>query len=575
MVEWNSINWRKLEKVVYKLQKRIYQASLRGDSKAVRKLEKTLMRSWSAKALAVRKVTQENRGKNTAGVDGVKSLTPKERIRLTQEIKFNQKVKPTRRVWIPKPGKAEKRPLGIPTLCDRAKQALVKLALEPEWEAKFEPNSYGFRPGRSAHDAIEAIFGTITFTQKWVLDADISKCFDKINHQKLLEKINTFPSLRKVIKAWLKAGVIDKGQLFDTEEGTPQGGVISPLLANIALHGIEGVAKDYARRTGTKATHSSITLIRYADDFLVFAPEVRQIEDLKKLIAEWLGNMGLELNPDKTRIAHSMKTGFDFLGFNIQQHKVGTHQSGKNGHGKKMGFKTLIKPSKKAIKQHYKAINAIVDHHKSSPQAVLIRMLNPVISGWCNYYSTVVSAEAFKKVDHLVFKRLVRWAKRRHKNKSWNWVKNKYWHTLGNDNWGFTDSMDEQTYTLINHDDKKIVRHVKIKGNASPFDGKLKYWSIRKRENPLVPKRISLLLKKQKGKCTHCGLFFREDDATEVDHIIPKYKKGKDVYDNLQLLHTHCHHNKTANDICNIKDIEQWKRDVPMTRVKSLRSRVK
>jgi RNA-directed DNA polymerase len=207
--EWKHINWRKLEKRVYKLQKRIYRASQRGDVKIVRRLQKTLMKSWSAKCLAVRRVTQDNTGKKTAGVDGLKSLTQKQRLRLAKEIKLGSKVKPTRRVWIPKPGRDEKRPLGIPTMYDRALQALVKLALEPEWEARFEPNSYGFRPGRSCHDAVGAIFNAIRFKQKYVLDADIAKCFDQIDHKALLNKLNTFPTIRRQIRAWLKAGVMD------------------------------------------------------------------------------------------------------------------------------------------------------------------------------------------------------------------------------------------------------------------------------------------------------------------------------------------------------------------------------
>ncbi len=235
MVEWHSINWRKLERSVYKLQKRIYQASVRGDVKAFRRLQKTLMKSWSARALAVRRVTQDNQGKKTAGVDGVKSLTPKQRLELTGNLNLGTKVSPTRRVWIPKPGTEEKRPLGIPTMKDRALQALVKLALEPEWEARFEPNSYGFRAGRSCHDAIEAIFSAITLKPKYVLDADIAKCFDRIDQEALLRKLNTFPTIRRQVRAWLKAGVMDGKQLFPTSEGTPQGGVISPLLANIAL----------------------------------------------------------------------------------------------------------------------------------------------------------------------------------------------------------------------------------------------------------------------------------------------------------------------------------------------------
>src|SRR5919199_2957557 len=239
MVEWRHIDWQKLEKRVFKLQKRIYRASSRGDVRAVRRLQKTLMRSWSAKCLAVRRVTQDNQGKKTAGVDAIKSLSAVQRLKLVKNLKLSRKAKPTRRVWIPKPGTEEKRPLGIPTMTDRALQALVKQALEPEWEALFEPNSYGFRPGRSCHDAIGAIFISIRQKAKYVLDADIAKCFDCIDHKALLNKINTFPTIRRQVRAWLQAGVMDGKELFPTSEGTPQGGVISPLLANIALHGIE------------------------------------------------------------------------------------------------------------------------------------------------------------------------------------------------------------------------------------------------------------------------------------------------------------------------------------------------
>jgi RNA-directed DNA polymerase len=223
--EWKHINWRKLEKTCFKLQKRIYRASLRGDVKATRRLQKTLMKSWSAKVLAVRRVSQDNKGKKTAGVDGVKSLTPKQRFTLVVNLKLFSKGRPTRRVWIDKPGKDEKRPLGIPTIYDRALQALVKMALEPEWEARFEPNSYGFRAGRSCRDAIGAIFNAIKAKAKYVLDADISKCFDKIDHKALLYKLNTFPTIRRQIRAWLKAGMMDNSQYQETSEGTPQGGV--------------------------------------------------------------------------------------------------------------------------------------------------------------------------------------------------------------------------------------------------------------------------------------------------------------------------------------------------------------
>jgi len=267
---WRDTNWRQAEKYVLRLQKRIYAASRRGDIKRVRKLQKTLMRSWYNRVLAVRRVTQENQGKKTAGVDGVKSLSPNERLDLVRELKLTGESKPTRRVWIPKPGREEKRPLGIPVMYDRALQAVLKAALEPEWEARFEPNSFGFRPGRSSHDAVKQIKNCIQNQAKFVLDADIAKCFDRIHHQTLLQKLGIKGKVRHQIKAWLTSGVIDQGMFTATSEGTPQGGVISPLLANIALHGLEERIKQFASTLpgGKRNNRRSLSLIRYADDFV-------------------------------------------------------------------------------------------------------------------------------------------------------------------------------------------------------------------------------------------------------------------------------------------------------------------
>lgn len=565
MYEWNQLPWRKLEREVFKLQKRIYLASSRGDVKLVRRLQKLLMKSWAAKCLAVRRVTQDNKGKKTAGVDGVKSLTPLQRLHLINNLTLGSKVKQTRRVWIPKPGVEEKRPLGIPTMNDRALQALVKQALEPEWEAQFEPNSYGFRPGRSCHDAIEAIFSAINQKAKYVLDADIAKCFDRIDHEALLRKLNTSPTIRRQIRAWLKAGVMDNRQHFETSEGTPQGGVISPLLANIALHGMEWRIKDYVETCDLKRSdgkyqlpkrdkRDSVSIIRYADDFVVLHKDLTVVQGCKEIISEWLKDMGLELKPNKTRLVHTLeehenqKPGFDFLGFHVQQFPVGKYITGKDSKGIPLGFKTIITPSKSKCKLHYNHIKEVVKTHKGTSQKRLIEKLNPIIRGWANYYSTVCSKKAFSKMDAQIYTLLESWAKHRHRNKGKKWIANKYWKSIGGDNWVFATRDGKNPVRLFKHSSTPIKDYVKVKGDASPYDGNLVYWSSRMGKNPQMPKRTASLLKQQKGKCVHCGNYFKDGDVMELDHIIPKSNGGKDEYKNWQLLHRHCHDTKTASD---------------------------
>ena len=565
MYKWSDIPWRKLEKNVYKLQKRIFKASCRGDVKLVRRLQKLLIKSRAAKLLAVRRVTQDNQGRKTAGVDGEKSLTPKQRLTLVNKLTLGTKVAPTRRVWIPKPGKEEKRPLGIPTMYDRALQGLVKLVLEPEWEARFEPNSYGFRPGRSCQDAIEAIFSAIVLKPKFVLDADISQCFDNINHNKLLEKLNTYPTLRRQIRAWLKAGVMDGLELKPTDRGTPQGGCISPLLANIALHGMENTIKNLAlkfdmkdyrgRQLGGRDKRKSVNVIRYADDFVIFHEDINILNRCKEVITLWLNDIGLELKPSKTRVAHTLnnhkkeKAGFEFLGFNVRQHKTGKYTCGKNRRGL-LGFKTIRTPSKEAQKRHYKRLTEIIDKNKGQSQITLISKLNPVIKGWCNYYATVVSQKVFERLDYLIKFKLFKWGKKRHRNKGMKWVIKKYFMSIGNRNWEFATRTRDNPFPIVlfSHQDTKIKRFVKVKGDASPYDGDLVYWSSRQGKHPQMPKRTAFLLKKQKGKCNWCELYFKDGDAIELDHIIPKSKGGKDEYKNWQLLHRHCHDKKTSID---------------------------
>lgn len=412
------------------------------------------------------------------GVDGVKSLTPKQRLALVGQLKLTGKAKPTRRVWIPKPGKDEKRPLGIPTMYDRALQAQVLQALEHECVAIFYPASYGFRPGRSCHDAIEAIFLTIKHKAKYVLDADIAKCFDRIDHKALLAKMATFPSLRRQIKAWLKGGVRDAGVSKETSQGTPQGGVISPLLANIALHGLEERVKQYAEtlKGGGKINRrNALTLIRYADDFVILHEEISVIQRCKEIITDWLKGRGLELSQSKTRITHTLhempdstEPGFDFLGFTVKQFPVGKHQSGKNTHGQKLGFKTIIKPADKKVKLHNEKMAEIIDAHRATPQAALIKRLNPIIRGWANYYSAVCSKETFSGLDKDLYSKLRRWSHRRHPNKTETWCAKRYWHTIGEDHWTFAVKNEDRYFTLCKHADTPIVRHVKVKGEASP-----------------------------------------------------------------------------------------------------------
>src|SRR5438067_9432991 len=324
----NSLPWGSLEQQVVRMQKQISQASQRGDKQAVHHLQQQLMEAEAARLLAVRRVTEENQGKDTAGVDGVKSLGPKERLTMASAIHpknwNHQPSMPVRRVWVPKRGTVERRPLAILPMIDRCKQALVKLALEPEWEARFEPHSYGFRPGRSTHDAIAAILVAIERHPSFVFDADIEEAFDSINQAVVLDKLQTYPALRQVIHAWLTAGVVDGNTYSPSEMGIAQGGVLSPLLMNVALHGMEAVITD-----GSYNGHSreQPLLVRYADDFVLLHADLKELQQVVRRVKHWLARVGLHLHADKTRSTHTLtpyqgQVGFDFLSFNIRQEPV-------------------------------------------------------------------------------------------------------------------------------------------------------------------------------------------------------------------------------------------------------------
>lgn len=553
--KWDTIPWKRFKVRVFKLQKQIYRASQKNDKPLVRKLQRLLMKSYMAKCLAVRKVCQENKGKSTAGIDGKRAPTPQARFKLIRELGNLPTGKPLRRVWIPKPGKNEKRPLGIPVIYDRAMQALVKMALEPEWEAKFEPNSYGFRPGRSAHDAIGQLYNDALLLPKWVLDADIKGCFDNINHQALLSKIDSSPSFKRMIKSWLKAGILDQGIFSETDSGTPQGGVISPLLANIALHGLESHIVDSFPKYKWipeiyKKAYWRPLIVRYADDFVIMHRDKETLLKCKELAETWLEDIGLKLSQEKTRIGHTLeevdgqKPGFDFLGFNIRQYPMNYRNPWVNVFGEEKNFKLLIKPSKASVDKHYRKLKMIVDNHREvSTQAALIRHLNPVIYGWCNYFRTVVSKQTFKVTDGKLFNRLWRWAKRRHgTNFSRKRIKAKYWRK---DAWIFSKT---KGLKLALHARTKILRHVKVKANRSPYDGDWIYWTKRLGNYPGIPRDLSYLVHQQNGFCAGCNLKFNHDD------YIKSYKYKIDGTVIKEARHLSCHpdrsHNKGTYFIC-------------------------
>jgi RNA-directed DNA polymerase len=448
---------------------------------------------------------------------------------------------------------------------DRAEQALYKLAMEPAWEAKFESNSYGFRPGRSAQDAIKAIWYASHSKESYVLDADISKCFDKISHKALLDKLAVAPHIRRQIKSWLVAGVIDRGELFPTTEGAPQGGPLSPLLMNIALHGMQtAVEATFAKvkRIDGKPTYiGKPKLIRYADDLVVVHHDLTVVEQAKQVVSEFLTPIGLELKPSKTRITntlyeHEQNVGFDFLGFTVRQFPAGQTHTGKTNkkEAKPRGFKTLVKPSQQKQKKHLEKIKETTRHYGARRIDDLISALNLIIIGWCNYYAASNAKATFAKLDHQVWEILWRWVKRRHPHKTKYWLYDHYW---PKDKFGVRQFTGKNGTTLYKHAKTKIKIHVKVEGKRSPYDGDWVYWGRRLREYPGLSTRKGKLLKWQMGKCVYCGLYFKDGDLTEVDHIRPRWAGGKSAYSNWQLLHRHCHDKKT------VEDLALWEKEPP------------
>jgi RNA-directed DNA polymerase len=538
-MNWHAIEWDKVHRIVHRLQTRIVKATQEGRWGRVKALQHLLTRSFSGRALAVKRVT-ENRGKNTPGVDKEIWNTPAKKMKAVHELRRRgYRPRPLRRVYIPK-NNGKMRPLGIPTMRDRAMQALYLLALDPIAETLADPNSYGFRKKRCQADAIAQCFNILSRKDRaeWILEGDIKSCFDRISHKWLLENI---PMEKAILRQWLKAGYMEQHILYPTEEGTPQGGIISPVLANMALDGLEMCLQEHLPRY-QRGQRVKVNLVRFADDFIITGYTRTFLESVvKPLVERFFRERGLELSAEKTIITH-IKDGFDFLGQNIRKY---------NG-------KLLIKPSFKSIQTLKRKIRNIVKVNMQTKAVNLIRLLNPIIRGWVQYHRHVVSKKVFSAIDHFIFKTLWQWARRRHRNKGTRWIKEKYFRSHKRRNWIFfdKDSKDkEREVWLYTAARTSIRRHIKIKGQANPYDPAWETYfekrlGVKMRSNLSNRWKLLYLWERQNGICPVCSQKITDLTKWHNHHIVQRSDGGSDRVENRVLLHLNCHrqvHNPSFN----------------------------
>lgn len=529
---WSSIDWAKCNREVRRLQARIVKATQEGKQSKVRALQWMLTHSFSGKALAVRRVT-ENQGKRTPGIDGVTWSTPEAKSLAIGSLKRRgYQPMSLKRVYIPK-SNGKLRPLGIPTMKDRAQQALYLLALGPVAEVTGDRNSYGFRPERSTADAIEQCFALLAKADRaqWIFEADIRGCYDNINHDWLLKSI---PMDRSVLRRWLKAGYLENGTLYPTEAGTPQGGIISPTLANLTLDGLEQMLlRRYVKKHWNR---QKVNIVRYADDFIVTGATKEVLEnEVRPMIEEFLAARGLSLSPEKTKITH-IDDGFDFLGFNVR----------------KYDGKLLIKPAKKNVSAFLGNIRELVKGNKTLRQDVLIKRLNPIIQGWANYHRHVVARDTFERARMEIWHCLWQWAKRRHPNKGRQWVREHYFQIDDARTWVFAVDTGEKLsngkpklISLRDICDTKIRRHIKIKADANPFDPQWEsYFEARNGFKMLQTlqgrKKLIRLWMAQNRACAVCHEPITESSGWQVHQRVRRVDGGQDTYANLVMVHPTC-----------------------------------
>jgi RNA-directed DNA polymerase len=534
---WHQINWRQAERNVRRLQTRIAQATQAGKWGKVKALQRLLTHSLSGKALAVRRVT-ENTGKRTPGVDGETWKTPEQKaeaIHTLQQRGYHPQ--PLRRIYIPKSNGAQ-RPLSIPTMRDRAMQALYLLALDPVAETTADPNSYGFRRGRSAADAIEACFIALCKNDRaqWILEGDIKSCFDQISHEWILAHI---PIDKAILKKWLKAGYMENRRLYPTKEGTPQGGICSPVIANMVLDGLEQILTSHFSKTSRAGKRAKVNLIRYADDFCITGSSKELLEqEVRPLVEQFLRERGLQLSAEKTVTTH-IEQGFDFLGQTVRKYQ----------RGKRTKF--FITPSKKNIKTFLAKVRKYIKESRDLTAGELIAELNPQIRGWALYHRHVVSGEIFHAVDHEIFKAIWSWAQRRHRNKTRWWIKEKYFPDTGPNRWVFTGVLkNEEGQTkvvrLLAASSVHIERHTKIRAGANPYDPTWEPYFEKRLDVQMVGtlkgKRWLLhLWKEQGGLCPVCQQKITKITGWHSHHVLWRSKGGSDGAENRVLLHPTCH----------------------------------